>query len=495
MIRNGRMFAELLLPEVDRHAEELRELEANWGFAGATDGLNFFDDSEEDDGCLRIDDVVYQFMNRRNGTRWTRYIQNIDDARAKWKELTGRKQADAIWGFFDNRVDLASLSLFARSPDDFLLMRDLGFQDEVFGGLSLLAEDFPYLRLPFRRMSGVARSRYEQFNDAVQRLARDLWPDAGGRPARLMALVYRVLPELVRHRDGAFRAWVGVTAQRHNIKAILDPTEDEKNWSAVRRAQPRDLYFVYCASPVRAMRAVFNIAERPKCDPFGAWYGHWVDMDRRQLFTLSFAEMKADPVLGKWSAIRRQFQGITLEQILPAVYAHLRDLLVARGVDGATLPPVDVADFLTADDFESEKDFETRRIKPLLKELGFGRSLYQAECPFRVGSQVYHCRVDFLVKTPQGRVISLFENKKSTKGYRRLEDAYEQARSYALQLDTPSFVVAAAESLHLYARTRSKTDFLPVDEPSATFRWADLDDPKTKESLRRMLLAHAGLSR
>jgi len=357
MIRNGQLLAELLLPEVDRQVELLRLHAIEWDVPCVIDGHNLLEESDDGDGWLHIDEVVFQFMNRRRNARWKRYVETFDAACEDWAGLPQAEAPDALWSYFDNRVDLASLALFGIAPDDFLLFRDLGFQEELFDGLGLLVEDFPYLQLPFRYVSRVARGRYEAFNEALQRLARDLWPDAEGRPARLLALVYRVLPELVRHRDDAFRAWVGVTAQRHNIEGILDPTEETNNWSSVRRAQPGDLYFAYCASPVSAIRAVFTVDERPTCDPVGAWRGHWVQIRRHAMFTLSFAEMKSDPILGKWSAIRHNFQGITMEQVPPAIYARIRELLIARGVEDSVLRSAEVTRFLSAGDFQCEKDF------------------------------------------------------------------------------------------------------------------------------------------
>jgi len=437
-----------------------------------------------------IDDLVFEFLNRRGGNApWQDYSRSIASVTIGWRAMPPEEQVEAIWTHFDDRVDLASLFLFAHWPDRFTVLRDLGFYDEFFDGLDLLARDFPYLDIGLRRIGKNDREGYDKLNAALQRLADELWPAAQDKHARLLALVYRVLPDLVRPRHEGHQFWVGVTTAQHDIDQVLSPDDPDENWSSVRRAEPGDLYFMYCAAPEKALRAVYRITERPVCDPFGGWKGHWVDIHRLALFRLTFKQMRDDPILKDWTCIRRSFQGITLEQISPNVYHRIRELLLQDGVDAAILPPVDPAISAAAGEFESEQDFEIKRIQPLLKELGFAKSEYQADCSFHIGSGTSHCRIDFLVKDAKGNEISLFENKLTVSGPGRFQAAYQQAKSYALQLGLGSFVVGAPEGLSVFCRSGpARVHFSPHDRPDMALTWADLADDRGKSKLRDTLL-------
>lgn len=99
--------------------------------------------------------------------------------------------------------------------------------------------------------------------------------------------------------------------------------------------------------------------------------------------------------------------------------------------------------------YANEREFEANVIEPLITAWGFEFER-QHRCHYRRGSQTSFLVVDHLVTDDQGPV-TLFENK------RRLDDpqihasAREQARSYAKELNLPSFVLAAPEGLWFYA--------------------------------------------
>lgn len=57
--------------------------------------------------------------------------------------------------------------------------------------------------------------------------------------------------------------------------------------------------------------------------------------------------------------------------------------------------------------------------------------------------------IDHLVSDSEGR-LTLFENKRQLSNPVKREEAVEQARSYALELKLPSFIVAAPQGLWLY---------------------------------------------
>ncbi len=100
--------------------------------------------------------------------------------------------------------------------------------------------------------------------------------------------------------------------------------------------------------------------------------------------------------------------------------------------------------------FASESAVEQAVVAPLLARWGFA-FMAQYPCEFYIGSQPVRGRVDFYVTDPAGRPLTLIEAKARIVTASALRAATGQARSYALHLGLPSFVVAAPEGFWVYA--------------------------------------------
>ncbi len=92
-------------------------------------------------------------------------------------------------------------------------------------------------------------------------------------------------------------------------------------------------------------------------------------------------------------------------------------------------------------------------VEPLLRRWGF-KYQRQHPCLFYIGSQSQRTRVDFFVSDSRGP-LTIFEDKFRILGEKELMLAVVQAKSYALQLGLPSFVVASPEGLWLYSLNRN----------------------------------------
>jgi hypothetical protein len=106
-----------------------------------------------------------------------------------------------------------------------------------------------------------------------------------------------------------------------------------------------------------------------------------------------------------------------------------------------------------------EAEFEDKVIRPLLKSWGF-KGQGQYTCSAWVGSQEHQLRVDFLVSDDKGSV-TLFEDKLRIISDEDLQLAVGQAKSYALLLGLPSFVVASPEGMWLYSLERDQEKLMP----------------------------------
>jgi hypothetical protein len=143
------------------------------------------------------------------------------------------------------------------------------------------------------------------------------------------------------------------------------------------------------------------------------------------------------------------------------------------------LNPEPVATKGRSGQFTSEADFEEKVIEPMLKRWGF-KYKPQYACRFRIGSQNHRGRVDFYVSDKDGS-LTLFEDKFRIFNDEDLKLAVNQAKSYALLLGMPSFVVASPEGLWLYSLSKNEETLVK----KLVF---DEIDQKQEEEFRHLLL-------
>jgi len=134
----------------------------------------------------------------------------------------------------------------------------------------------------------------------------------------------------------------------------------------------------------------------------------------------------------------------------------------------------------------TEAEFDERCIKPLLKSWGFVYN-YQKPCEIRSGSEVYRGRIDFFVYDDD-RPLTLFEDKLSIDSAGELEDACDQARSYALQFRLNNYVIASKQGLRLYRFEVSGDTLIRKVSPRRLNWW-------TKRSLKKSILRLRGHAR
>ena len=483
---NSAYLMELVLPQVDR----LYANEAQFERHLPIDAAKFFDPHA--DGGRVIDTIMFELFNRRRKDFEAQYVAHRDRLEEIAHDDDEARQADAVWSLFGNRVDRASLYLHALRPDEFVFYRKMDIEEAIFESLDALGSGYPELDFEFSAVPPQGRADYEKLNAGLQTFARRFWPDASTRYQKLMLLLYWVLPELMRPQTSLHRYWLGMAKDPDNIREIqnLKPGESTE-WSATYQVEKGDIYMVYCTSPVKGIAAIFRAADRSWCDPMGGWEGHWVKMDKVADGAVSFAAMKADPLLREWGPVVRQFQFTTLEQVPPAIFNRIRELFIDQGMAALAVDAAPLAEFYASGEFAKESDFEEQRIKPLLADMGFAESQDQYLVKLWTGSKMNPCRIDFLVRDERKRVVSLFEDKQTIKGYRHAEDAYNQARSYALQLRLRSFVVAAPEGVKFYGRHRTARDFPAPESPLFEATWSGLGDASTLKRFRDLLLRYA----
>jgi hypothetical protein len=178
-------------------------------------------------------------------------------------------------------------------------------------------------------------------------------------------------------------------------------------------------------------------------------------------------------VLGKWGTVKKNFTGTITEPVPPFIYNRLLDSIPVQIRTEHKLEPEPVLPKVgRSGQFVDENEFEQEIIKPLLKQWNF-KAKPQFPCRVRVGGQVHAGRVDFFVSDDRGP-LTLFENKRKIINNRDRQAAVEQARSYALHLGLPSFVVAAPEGFWIYAISRNEENLVKHYPATASIDYVDM---------------------
>lgn len=369
---------------------------------------------------------------------------------------------------FDGRVSFVSLVLSHHFPDRFLFYRVSELEPEILEGLAFFAEVVPAFKLPFASVGTKGLERYLQLNDALQAFAHTAWPNAKRRPAALLAFLYEGLGMLFLEKSSYNRYWL--MAARPEYFPILDKHR-EIHWSGCKEMKPGDLVFMYRTTPRKAITDLYRVQEAPEFDPWGAWKGFWVVLTSvGSIPDIAFAAMRSDPVVKQWGPVRRNLQWTVIEAIPHSVYNRLLDKIPAATRAEHGLLPEPLLDVGSSGQFALEAEFEEQVVKPLIRRWGF-EFRAQYPCIFRLGSQDTHARVDCYVSDARGP-FTLFEDKLRIANDRELEPAVAQAKSYALMLGMPSFVVAAPEGVWIYSLNRNahtlekhvRGDELPAQE-------------------------------
>jgi hypothetical protein len=411
---------------------------------------------------------------RKNAGRWYSPISKLEKAlyelnNQQEKSLPPslpRREADMIRALrkhFNNNVTYISLVLHHHFPDRYLFYRVSSLEQEIFTGFSFLKPAVPQFTFGFSKVGGTGFNRYLELNEALLSFAQA--NGLGGRSTQknLTYFLYQGLGRLFQEKPTVHyrRYWVMATKERFFKE--LD-AEEEAVWSGRKEMQAGDLAFVYRTKPVSAITDIYRVKGEPRFNPWGGWRGFWVDVEKVcAIEPISFARMDEDHVLKEWGIVRRNFVGTTAEPVPPIVYNRLLEIIgpdvqaecnlereperppvTSSSPHPATWPTPELSG-----QFGLEAEFEDKVIRPLLKGWGF-KAQGQYTCPAWIGSQELQLRVDYLVSDDQ-EPLTLFEDKLRIFDDEDLKSAMGQAKSYALLLGLPSFVIASPEGMWLYS--------------------------------------------
>lgn len=382
-------------------------------------------------------------------------------------DLSEQSILEAARAQLKDDVSLVSCVMNYHFPEEFVFWRT-GFEDTtILDGLSMLApftsalDDLPR-EIHRRDIDG-----YVRLNSAVQVLRRDVELSPDTMHEFLYGGIVTLLGDFQTPRGTG--GWLSISQQGL-------PAEAGELWSGRPGVSRGDVYFYYETKPRSAITAIGVVTEDPYYDPWGAW-GYWATVQLRHELAspITMAQMKQDPVMSQWSAVRGSMQGLVTVPIPPLYWNRLLDFVGASVAEELGLQRFSAA---SADiqAYASEREFEEEVLVPLARRAGFVVER-QVPCRFYMGSQVIPGRVDLLL-TQGGDKVALVEAKRTIQSDAQREAAYQQGRSYSLQLGLTRFAVAAPEGIWFYSVSTGQK---PVE--SLSIAQAESDPSRLRELL------------
>lgn len=285
------------------------------------------------------------------------------------------------------------------------------------------------------------------------------------------------------------RAWIMVGGPEedgdYGLLQNLAP-EDQTFWQGTLDMQRGDVCVMHIRSPVSAVSFLMRVMVDGYVDPF-FHYKHAVQIGQVvRTPPLPFKEMAAGPVMGASSHIKRNLQGVSGQPLSREEYEEIIAALVRKGLDPALVPQLPDVPQVDLADLNNERDVERLLVEPLLLRVGLHESDWIRQLPVRMGrgernypDYVLHVTGTF----PEQRAHALVEAKYRLAGERDWQEAFWQAKSYALRLGAQAMVVAAVDGLRLYRRVHDDFDF----KRGEALTWQDVQEGPSVLELARVL--------
>ncbi len=246
-----------------------------------------------------------------------------------------------------------------------------------------------------------------------------------------------------------------------------------------------DLILMYCLSPRKYIHSIWRAIEDSFIDPFSYYYyGVKVGFPKK-IIPVTFQELNNNPIFKENPTVKAHMQGLNGKTLTTFEFSELLKVLENKGQPTADLPKLPVYDRVF-NQIENERDVEIQRIEPLLKDLNFKEKDWIRQLPIRMGRQTkYYADYAILASSNKGneKARIILEAKYSINSDKQLEEAFLQARSYGLRLQSEKIIIADRDFLWLYVRHNGDFKFKPIIK----YHWNDLINSDNLYELKNKL--------
>ena len=375
--------------------------------------------------------------------------------------------------------DILSFLLYYFSPEYFIPNL---FRCRIFE-LNQIADAFD-IDLPSIPKKSDYKSRCLYYWDLCEvfykfRLDNNLSPD------ELCAFLYDYAPNFIPKEKTNIphpaQAWF-IGGKTYPIEEKLDKTF----WQANPETKKGDILIHYETSPISAITCIWIAQADGVIDPFFHYYSNTYIGDKIDIPRITLKELQTDKYFSKHPLVRKKFQGVNGWPMSSEDYSELLRMIKAKGFDTDTLPKLYTPTLPKNVSIEIERDVEQQLLEPLLNSMEWYENKdFIRQLPIHAG-RGHRVFPDYALhydnKPDYERAKVLIEAKLHMKNNREVEEAFLQARSYALLLDSSVIVLCDKQCLIIY----DKKDSFDRDRYKK-YHWVDFENPDIFNELKNKL--------
>lgn len=315
---------------------------------------------------------------------------------------------------------------------------------------------------------------------------------AGFSPQELFAFLYDFAPSVIKELidkelPNPSKVWF-VGANRNNFDFVDNAVTDSFDyWQGNIDARRGDIVVMYCLAPRSYIHSIWRVRVDGFADPFFYFYSA-VGISNPIILDvlLTQKELKSNSVWKNNPLIRKNLQGINGYPIKHKEYIELLMMLEEKGQNIASLPIIKPTSKLGADDLKDERAVEIKLIEPFLTLLSYKPNDWIRQMSIKMGrGERNYPDYCFGVNTKRGEESAkmVLESKFEIKTQKDLQDAYFQAKSYALRLQAEKFVIAAKEGIWIF---KPKNGNYKLDDHYAC-NWVNIENPDILHTVKQLI--------
>lgn len=281
---------------------------------------------------------------------------------------------------------------------------------------------------------------------------------------------------------------------KEDFEVLDNASSDNLYWQGNLATNLGDICLMWCVKPRSYLHSIWRATSEGFADPFFWGYSIvWIGQPI-QIPPIKFSDIAAHPVLSQKSIVRAHFQGSSGKAFTAEEYDAILELISQKNFDISVLPKIQKRFIDQIDGVENERDVELKLVEPLLKDLGYTNTQWRRQLPIRMGrGTAYYPDYVFNVQSSmrgEEKADMVLEAKFRLANKNQLEEAYLQAKSYALRLQAKIIVLAALEGIWIYVSGRSGFVMTPKIEKT----WDNLKQTEHFSQIKQLIGASVLIS-
>lgn len=284
------------------------------------------------------------------------------------------------------------------------------------------------------------------------------------------------------------RVWFIIGGGKNGDAEFMEAADSktECHWSGNLETRRGDIILMWCTAPKSCLHSIWRATDSGFNDPYFYYFstvrvGHQVKIP-----PIPFSEIKNHPLLSQKSTVKGHFQGASGSTFSIEEYNAVLEILAKKKFDVKKLPLAPRSSALKGVDISNERDVEVKLLEPLLLRLGFSSKDWIRQMPIRMGrGERNYPDYVFGAGTNHGEesAVALIECKFSINKSSELKDAFLQAKSYALRLQSNRFTLADKRGLWIFLQ---REEGFSVDHFSFN-TWEELQHPDLLHELSLLI--------